>query len=203
VVEPPRIDGYRAPQVTWNKWCGIPTQPVEKTQSTRFSQSTRFAHGLGPARGAGPGMPFSRTATQCQVTWGAPFGRGVKQPCPKHSLQPKHSLRLGWAPLMGQALRFVAPFDKDRAIACKARRATDRFTSRCIHQTLIVRPLVRFQRNILENTGVSRASRDSHRASESVRARLESRDMRRARNRPRGRHGYRHRVKCRPGCNLS
>jgi hypothetical protein len=39
------------------------------------------------------------------------------------------------------AIRFVAPFDKDRAIACKARRATDRFTSRCIHQTLVVRPL--------------------------------------------------------------
>ncbi|HUV22742.1 MAG TPA: hypothetical protein VMZ32_13180 [Gammaproteobacteria bacterium] len=39
------------------------------------------------------------------------------------------------AALMGQALRFVAPFDKDRAIACKARRATDRFTSRCIYQT--------------------------------------------------------------------
>jgi hypothetical protein len=53
------------------------------------------------------------------------------------------------------AIRFVAPFDKDRAkagptsaasavgLACKARRATDRFTSRCIHQTLVVRPPAR------------------------------------------------------------
>ena len=24
-------------------------------------------------------MPFSRAATQCQVTWGAPFGRSVKR----------------------------------------------------------------------------------------------------------------------------
>ncbi len=39
-------------------------------------------------------------------------------------------------------IRFVAPFDKDWAIACKARRATNRFTSRCIHHTLVVRPLV-------------------------------------------------------------
>ena len=39
------------------------------------------------------------------------------------------------------AIRFVAPFDKDRAIACKARRATNHFTSRCIHQSLVVRPL--------------------------------------------------------------
>ena len=38
-------------------------------------------------------------------------------------------------------IRFVAPFDKDRAIACKARRATNHFTSRCIHQSLVVRPL--------------------------------------------------------------
>jgi drug/metabolite transporter (DMT)-like permease len=57
------------------------------------------------------------------------------------------------AALMGQALRFVAPFDKDWAkagptstasavgLACKARRATNRFTPRCIHQFLIVRPL--------------------------------------------------------------
>jgi hypothetical protein len=57
------------------------------------------------------------------------------------------------AALMGQALRFVAPFDKDRAkagpastasavgLACKARRATNHFTSRCIHQSLVVRPL--------------------------------------------------------------
>ena len=48
---------------------------------------------------------------------------------------------MGWAPLMGQALRFVAPFDKDWAIASKARRATNRFTSRCIYQSLVVRPL--------------------------------------------------------------
>ena len=60
---------------------------------------------------------------------------------------------MGWAPLMGQALRFVAPFDKDRAkagptstasavgLACKACRATNHFTSRCIHQSLVVRPL--------------------------------------------------------------
>ena len=96
MVEQPRIDGYRALQATWNKWCGTPTQPAEKTQSARFSQSIRYAHGLGPARGAGPGVPFSRVATPCQVTWGAPFGRGVKRPCPKHSLQPKHSLR-SWA----------------------------------------------------------------------------------------------------------
>jgi iron complex transport system substrate-binding protein len=38
-------------------------------------------------------------------------------------------------------IRFVAPFDKDWAIACKARRTTNRFTSRCIHQSLVVRPL--------------------------------------------------------------
>ena len=42
-------------------------------------------------------------------------------------------------------IRFVAPFDKGRAIAGKARRATNHFTSRCIHQSLVVRPL-------LENT---------------------------------------------------
>ena len=60
---------------------------------------------------------------------------------------------MGWTPLMGQALRFVAPFDKDRAkagpaskasavgLVCKARRATNHFTSRCIHQSLVVRPL--------------------------------------------------------------
>ncbi len=39
-------------------------------------------------------------------------------------------------------IRFVAPFDKDWAIACKARRATNRFTSRCIPHTYVVRPLV-------------------------------------------------------------
>ena len=40
------------------------------------------------------------------------------------------------------AIRFVAPFGKDRAIACKARRATNHFTSRCIQLSLAVRPLV-------------------------------------------------------------
>ena len=39
-------------------------------------------------------------------------------------------------------IRFVAPFDKDWAIACKARRATNHFTSRCIPHTYVVRPLV-------------------------------------------------------------
>jgi len=63
VVEQPRFDGYRASQVTWNK-----AQPAGKTQSTRS------------ARGASLGMPFSRVATQGQVTWDAPFGRGVKRP---------------------------------------------------------------------------------------------------------------------------
>ena len=72
MVEQPGIDGYRASQVTWNKWCGIPAQPAEN------------------------GVPFSRAATRCQVTWDAPSGRGVKRSCPKHSLQPKHSLR-SWA----------------------------------------------------------------------------------------------------------
>ena len=39
-------------------------------------------------------------------------------------------------------IRFVAPFDKDWAIACKARRATNHFTSRCIPHAYVVRPLV-------------------------------------------------------------
>ena len=39
-------------------------------------------------------------------------------------------------------IRFVAPFGKGWAIACKARRATNRFTPRCIHQSLVVRPLL-------------------------------------------------------------
>ena len=50
VVEQLRIDGYRASQVIWNK-----------------------------AQPAGNGMSFSRAATLCQVTWDAPFGRGVKR----------------------------------------------------------------------------------------------------------------------------
>jgi len=75
---------------------------------------------------------------------------------------PKHSLR-SWGQLwpvlfkgcnavpgyLGRSLRarreavirFVAPFDKDWAIACKARRATNHFTSRRIHHTYVVRPL--------------------------------------------------------------
>ena len=51
MVEQPRFDGYRASQVTWNK-----AQPAEN------------------------GVSFSRAATPGQVTWGAPFGRGVKRP---------------------------------------------------------------------------------------------------------------------------
>jgi hypothetical protein len=38
-------------------------------------------------------------------------------PYPKHSLQPKHSLRLGWAPLMGQAFLFKAVAETLRTIA--------------------------------------------------------------------------------------
>ncbi len=38
-------------------------------------------------------------------------------------------------------IRFVAPFDKGQVIACKARRATNRFASRCIHHTYLDRPL--------------------------------------------------------------
>jgi hypothetical protein len=47
------------------KWCGIPTQPAGKTQSTRC------------ARGAGPGMSFSRAATLDCIIWVAPYGRAV------------------------------------------------------------------------------------------------------------------------------
>ena len=37
-------------------------------------------------------------------------------------------------------IRFVAPFDQGRALACKARRATNRFTPRCIHHSYVNRP---------------------------------------------------------------
>ena len=87
---------------------------------------------------------------------------------PKHSLRsrgrPWHALFKGCNAVPGHlgrslrarreaVIRFVAPFDKDRAkagpaskasavgLACKARRATNHFTSRCIHQSLVVRPL--------------------------------------------------------------
>ncbi len=70
------------------------------------------------AQSAGNGMPFSRTATPQWRIWGAPFGQGEKRPS---------------ALLCSLELATASP--------ALARLAASRFSSRCIHQYYVDRPL--------------------------------------------------------------